>query len=70
MRGLSGFSLARKRTGIYFNLPSHRYSVQVDKEHHENPDQRLIQAIEAAEKEFNRVYLRHATENAAAGIDA
>lgn len=50
------FSLAKRRVGIYFNNGKHRFAVQVDAEHADNPEPQLVAAIDAAEEAFTRVY--------------
>lgn len=56
---MSGFEFRAKRrvAGVYFNDGLCSMSVEPDKEHRKNPDPKLIRAIRAAWKTFNRVYV-------------
>lgn len=51
-----GFSLSKKRVGIYLNSGETISWVQGDAEHQDSPDPKLVAAIEAARKAFFRVY--------------
>ncbi len=50
------FRPRKKRVAAYFNDGKCSMSVECAKEHEANPDPLLVQAVQAAKKEFNRVY--------------
>lgn len=52
------FRPRKKRASVYFNDGHHAMWVEADDEHRDNPNPLLIEAINAAWREFNRVFSR------------